>query len=418
MNQTVIEVSGLKKQYRSSVGRSLITALDGIDFAVREGELFGLLGPNGAGKTTAVKILLDLTRPNAGEARLNGLPAGPPESRRRVGYLPEGHKIPGYLTARQALWIFGKMSGLDDVTIKRRSLELLEKLRIAQWIDVRVKKYSKGMTQRLGLAIALLHSPHVLLLDEPTDGVAPVGPPALRDILHAGRRVRRSRPRGRSGSAAIRRSAAMKVLMANIEDVMREAAARWTLVAYFFLSTIFILIFASAVNLDIVDGALAGAKLFGKQVEVSGTMSIEKLVMGFESGFSGILYVLCTFLAIFATAHLVPRMQEKGTIDLYLSRPVSRVKLILSRYVAGLILAGSNVLYLIGSIWMIVAWQTHVFHPRFFLACVVILFLIATLLAFAFLIGVITSSTPVSILATYGAFFFGVMLARHARIPP
>jgi ABC-2 type transport system permease protein len=208
----------------------------------------------------------------------------------------------------------------------------------------------------------------------------------------------------------------MKVLMANIEDVMREAAARWTLVAYFFLSTIFILIFASAINLDIVDGALAGAKLFGKNVEVSGTMSIEKLVMGFESGFSGILYVLCTFLAIFATAHLVPRMQEKGTIDLYLSRPVSRIKLILSRYIAGLILAGSNVLYLIGSIWMIVAWKTHVFHPRFFLAGGVILFLIAVLLAFAFMIGVITSSTAVSIMATYGIFFFGLMLAGHARI--
>jgi ABC-type transport system involved in multi-copper enzyme maturation permease subunit len=204
--------------------------------------------------------------------------------------------------------------------------------------------------------------------------------------------------------------------MANIEDVMREAAARWTLVAYFFLSTIFIIIFASAINLDIVNGALAGAKLFGKEVEVNGAMSIEKLVMGFESGFSGILYVLCTFLAIFATAHLVPRMQEKGTIDLYLSRPVSRVKLILSRYVAGLILAGSNVLYLIGSIWMIVAWKTHVLHPRFFLAGGVILFLIAMLLAFAFLIGVVTSSTAVSIMATYGVFFFGVMLAGHARI--
>ena len=105
MSQTVIEVSGLKKQYRSSVGRSRITALDGIDFSVREGELFGLLGPNGAGKTTAVKILLDLTRPTAGQARISGLPAGDPESRRRVGYLPEGHKIPGYLTARQALWM-------------------------------------------------------------------------------------------------------------------------------------------------------------------------------------------------------------------------------------------------------------------------------------------------------------------------
>src|SRR5258708_36788672 len=194
----------------------------------------------------------------------------------------------------------------------------------------------------------------------------------------------------------------MKVVMANIEDVMREAAARWTLVAYFLLSTIFILIFASAINLDVVNGALAGAKLFGKQVEVSGSMSIEKLVMGFESGFSGVLYVLCTFLAIFATAHLVPRMQEKGTVDLYLSRPVSRIKLLLSRYVAGLVLAGLNVIYLMGSIWAIVMWKTHVVHPRFFLAGAVILFVIATELAFAFVIGVITSSTAVSIMVTKG----------------
>src|SRR5438552_4025707 len=208
----------------------------------------------------------------------------------------------------------------------------------------------------------------------------------------------------------------MKVLVANIEDVMREAAARWTLIAYFLLSSIFILIFASAINLDIVDGALAGAKLFGKDVEMNQTISIEKLVLGFESGFSGVLYLLCTFLAIFATAHLVPRMQEKGTIDLYLSRPVGRVKLILSRYVAGLLLAGSNVLYLIGTIWLIVMWKTHVVHPRFLLGGAVIMFIIATLMAFAFLIGVITSSTAVSIMTTYGLFFFGVMLVGHERI--
>lgn len=208
----------------------------------------------------------------------------------------------------------------------------------------------------------------------------------------------------------------MKVLVANIEDVMREAAARWTLIAYFLLSTIFILIFASAINLDIVDGALAGAKLFGKEVEMNQSISIEKLVLGFESGFSAILYFLCTFLAIFATAHLVPRMQEKGTIDLYLSRPVGRVKLILSRYVAGLLLAGSNVLYLIGTIWLIVMWKTHVVHPRFLLGGAVIMFIIATLMAFAFLIGVITSSTAVSIMTTYGLFFFGVMLVGHERI--
>jgi len=210
----------------------------------------------------------------------------------------------------------------------------------------------------------------------------------------------------------------MKVLAASIEDVMREAAARWTLIAYFLLSTIFIIIFASAVNLDIVDGALAGARLFGKDVSMPADhqISIEKLVLGFESGFSAVLYFLCTFLAIFATAHLVPRMQEKGTIDLYLSRPVSRFKLLLSRYVAGLVLAGSNIVYLIGSIWLIVMWKTHVVHPRFFLAGAVILFVIATLLAFAFVVGVITSSTAVSIMATYGLFFFAIMLVGHERI--
>ena len=208
----------------------------------------------------------------------------------------------------------------------------------------------------------------------------------------------------------------MKVIAANIEDVMREAAARWTLIAYFFLSTLFIIIFASAINLDIVDGALAGAKLFGKEVDMRDSVSIEKLVLGFETGFSVFLYFICTFLAIFATAHLVPRMQEKGTIDLYLARPVSRVRLLLSRYIAGLILAGSNVIYLMGSIWAIVAWKTGVMNPRFLLAGSIIFIVIAVLLAFAFLIGVVTSSTAVSIMTTYGIFFFGLMLAAHDRI--
>ena len=121
MSQTVIEVSGLKKQYRSSVGRSLITALDGIDFAVREGELFGLLGPNGAGKTTAVKILLDLTRPTAGEARISGLPAGNPESWRRVGYLPEGHKIL-VISPRDRRW--GSSARCRDSTMRHHQAPL------------------------------------------------------------------------------------------------------------------------------------------------------------------------------------------------------------------------------------------------------------------------------------------------------
>ena len=173
----VISVTSLRKTYRR------IVALDGIDFTVEPGELFGLLGPNGAGKTTTVKILLGLTRATGGDAQVSGLPVHDPESRRSVGYLPEGHKIPGYLTARQALAIFGRMSGMDKETIARRTGELLEKVRLTPWADIRIKKYSKGMTQRLGLAAALIHAPKVLLLDEPTDGVDPVGRREIRDLL-------------------------------------------------------------------------------------------------------------------------------------------------------------------------------------------------------------------------------------------
>lgn len=183
MTDTVIEVHELAKTYTSAFGKPIIRALDGISLHVAAGELFGLLGPNGAGKTTTVKILLGLTRATKGEARVHGLPVSDPESRRRVGYLPEGHKIPGYLTARQALSIFGRMSGMEKQDIANRTGQLLEQVKLSQWADVRVKKFSKGMTQRLGLACALVHKPDVLLLDEPTDGVDPVGRREIRDIL-------------------------------------------------------------------------------------------------------------------------------------------------------------------------------------------------------------------------------------------
>src|SRR5438270_6801547 len=183
MTETVIEVHDLAKAYKTALGRPLVRALDGVSFTVRAGELFGLLGPNGAGKTTTVKILLGLTPATAGEARIHGLPVTDPESRRRVGYLPEGHRIPGYLTARQALSIFGRMSGMEKSDISSRTALLLEQVKLSQWADVRVKKFSKGMTQRLGLACALVHSPDVLLLDEPTDGVDPVGRREIRDLL-------------------------------------------------------------------------------------------------------------------------------------------------------------------------------------------------------------------------------------------
>lgn len=178
-----IEVSGLAKVYRSRLGARKIRALEGIDLAVRPGEIFGLLGPNGAGKTTAVKILLGLTRPTEGEARLFGVPANDPASRLRAGYLPEGHRFPGYLTARQTLSIFGRMSGVSPSTLSVRIPSLLERVRLSEWSDVKVKKFSKGMTQRLGLAAALVHAPEILLLDEPTDGVDPVGRREIRDLL-------------------------------------------------------------------------------------------------------------------------------------------------------------------------------------------------------------------------------------------
>jgi ABC-2 type transport system permease protein len=210
----------------------------------------------------------------------------------------------------------------------------------------------------------------------------------------------------------------VRVLIANIEDVMREASARWTLIAYFFLSSIFIIIFASAINLDIVDGTLAGARLFGHQARTNeiSPLQFEKLVIEFESGFSAVLYGFCTFLAIFATAHLVPRLQEKGTIDLYLARPVGRVRLLLSRYIAGLVLAGSNIVYLFGTIWVLVVWKTHVVHPRFILAAAINLLIVATMLAFAFVIGVITSSTGVSIMSTYALFFISPALLGLKKI--
>ena len=209
----------------------------------------------------------------------------------------------------------------------------------------------------------------------------------------------------------------MKALAASVEDVFREAAARWTLLAYFGLSSLFVLLFAAAVNLDIVNGALAGARLFGKPLELgSARIDLDRLVLGFESGFSAFLFVVATFLAVFATAHLVPRLQEKGTIDLYLSRPVGRVPLLLSRYIAGLLLAGANVAYLIGSVWAIVAWKTGVVHVRFLLSGAVILLAIAVLLAFAFLAGVVTSSTGVSIMGTYGLFFVSALLATHQKL--
>lgn len=179
----VLSAEGLEKTFRTPFSRRDVRALDGLDLSVASGEVFGLLGPNGAGKTTTVKILLGLTHPTAGKAELFGLPVSDPGCRRRVGYLPEGHRFPGYLTARQTLSVFGRMSGVTTADLAARVPELLARVRLSDWADVKVKKFSKGMTQRLGLATALVHRPDLLLLDEPTDGVDPVGRREIRDLL-------------------------------------------------------------------------------------------------------------------------------------------------------------------------------------------------------------------------------------------
>ncbi len=180
-----IAVRGVSKEFRS--WRGSLRALDAVDLEVAPGEVFGLLGANGAGKTTLMKVLLGLTSPSAGAVAVRGIDPRRPAARVRVGYLPEGHRFPDYLSGTATLRLFGRLAGLAEATLDRRIPELLELVGLADRGDDRVGRYSKGMTQRLGLAAALLDRPEVLFLDEPTDGVDPVGRRHIRDILRATR---------------------------------------------------------------------------------------------------------------------------------------------------------------------------------------------------------------------------------------
>jgi ABC-2 type transport system ATP-binding protein len=179
-----IETEGLGKTYRTRWGGREITAVAGLSLQVPAGVKYGLLGANGAGKTTFVKMLLAAVRPTSGRALLFGREANEPESRRPVGYLPENHRFPTYFTGAGMLDFYGALSGMTAADRARRIPELLELLGLANWGDVRIKKYSKGMLQRLGLAQALMHRPQMLILDEPTDGVDPAGRRHIRDVLN------------------------------------------------------------------------------------------------------------------------------------------------------------------------------------------------------------------------------------------
>ena len=181
----VIQVTDLRKTYRDGLFRKRkIEALKGVSLEVGSGQIFGLLGPNGAGKTTLIKVLLGIVHKTSGEAMLLGQPAGHKSGRRRVGYLPEGHRIPRHLTGNTALEYYGSLSGLSVAETRRRRGDLLKTVGLSDWGRTNVTKYSKGMLQRLGLAQAMLHEPDVLVLDEPTDGVDPVGRSEIRDVLN------------------------------------------------------------------------------------------------------------------------------------------------------------------------------------------------------------------------------------------
>ncbi len=178
-----IETAGLVKVYRSRWKRREVRAVDGISLRVERGATFGLLGPNGAGKTTFVKMLLSVVHPTSGSASIFGAPSAEARARAPVGYLPENHRFPTYFTGAGMLDFYAALSGVSAADRKRLIPELLDHVGLDRWGDTRVGKYSKGMLQRLGLAQALIHSPRLLILDEPTDGVDPVGRVHIREIL-------------------------------------------------------------------------------------------------------------------------------------------------------------------------------------------------------------------------------------------
>jgi ABC-2 type transport system ATP-binding protein len=172
-----IAASVLHKTY----GRRV--ALHDLTLQVGTGEVFGFLGPNGAGKTTAMKILLGLVHPTAGHALVFGRSPTDPVARRRVGYLPEHFRFQEWATGQELLDFHGRLSGLDGAERARRIPQVLERVGLAGRGDERVRRYSKGMTQRLGLALAILHQPDLVLLDEPTSALDPVGRRDVRELV-------------------------------------------------------------------------------------------------------------------------------------------------------------------------------------------------------------------------------------------
>jgi ABC-2 type transport system ATP-binding protein len=173
-----IDLEDVQKTFRGGVH-----ALRGVGLRVHAGEIFGLLGPNGAGKSTLVKIIMTVVRPTRANGTILGRPIGHQPTLQQIGYLPEHHRFPRYLTGRQAIDLFGGLCGVPRAARRQRTDELLETVRMTEWADRPFGTYSKGMQQRIGLAAALVNSPSLVLLDEPTDGVDPVGRREIREVL-------------------------------------------------------------------------------------------------------------------------------------------------------------------------------------------------------------------------------------------
>lgn len=182
--QTPLVTRGLTKSYRvGHIRQSLRPALVDLDLEVRRGEVLGYVGPNGSGKTTTLKLLTGLLRPDAGEVRVFGMPLESREWRHRVGYLPEHPYLYDYLTPAEYLDYAGRLFGLSAAARREKRRELLALVGLERSADLPMRRFSKGMLQRVGLAQALVNDPELLLLDEPMSGLDPLGRRLVRDLI-------------------------------------------------------------------------------------------------------------------------------------------------------------------------------------------------------------------------------------------
>ena len=179
----VVRVHGLVKDFRPGFGIRRKRALHGISFGVRQGEIFGFVGPNGAGKTTTLKVLMGLIRATAGEASVLGCDVRETQFRRHIGFLPENPYFYDFLTGREILSFYAKLSGVARARRGDRVAMLLDWVGLSDAADARLRTYSKGMLQRVGIAQALVHDPKVVFLDEPMSGLDPIGRKEIRDLI-------------------------------------------------------------------------------------------------------------------------------------------------------------------------------------------------------------------------------------------